>query len=440
MVEMQPIYAERRRRLLQAIEPAVMILPAAPLAIRNNDVEHEYRQDSDVFYLTGFDEPECVVVLRSGAPEPFVLFVRPRDPEREVWDGARAGVDGALKDYGANVAHPIGELADKLPDLIQNTQRLYYRFGRNRSFDEIVLGALERVRGRAKQGTWAPSEIVDPAAVLHEMRLFKSKEELDLMRRAVEITRDAHVEAMQKTRPGMYEFEVEALLRASFRKHGAERTAYQPIVGSGPNATVLHYRKNDRQMRDGDLLLIDAGCEYGYYASDVTRTFPVGGRWGSAQREIYEIVLEAQLASIAAVRPGATLDDVHRASVKVIAAGLIRLGLLSGSLDHVIEEQTYKTYYMHRTSHYIGMDVHDVGSYFEPASPFQPGTPRPLASGMVITVEPGIYIAESAQAPERYRGIGVRIEDDVLVGPEGPVVLSDGIPKQPEDVERACAG
>jgi Xaa-Pro aminopeptidase len=437
---MQPIHAERRRRLLAAIEPAVMILPAAPLAIRNNDVEHEYRQDSDVFYLTGFDEPESVVLLRGGAQDPFVMFVRPRDPEREVWDGARAGVDGAVQSFGATAAHPIGELAEKLPDLIQNTERLYYRFGQRREFDEIVLHALERVRGRAKTGVWAPSEIVDPATVLHEMRLLKSKEELDLMRRAVEITRDAHVEAMHQTRPGMYEFEVEAVLRAAFRKHGAERTAYQPIVGSGPNATVLHYRRNDRQMKDGDLLLIDAGCEYGYYASDVTRTFPVGGRFTPAQREIYDIVLEAQHASIAAVRPGATLDDVHRASVKVIAAGLLRLGLISGSLEQVLEEQRYKTYYMHRTSHYLGMDVHDVGRYFDPAAPFSPGKPRALASGMVITVEPGIYIAENAEAPERYRGIGVRIEDDVLVGPEGPIVLSDGIPKQPEDVERACAG
>lgn len=417
-----------------------MILPAAPLAIRNNDVEHEYRQDSDVYYLTGFDEPESVLVLRGGAPEPFVMFVRPRDPEREVWDGARAGVDGARSEYGADVAHPIGELAEKLPDLIQNTERIYYRFGKSRAFDEILLSALERVRGRAKTGAWAPNEIIDPGVVLHEMRLLKSKEELDLMRRAAEITREAHVDAMQRTRPGMYEYEIEALLRAAFRRHGAERTAYQPIVGSGPNATVLHYRKNDRQMQDGDLLLIDAGCEFGYYASDVTRTFPVGGRFSPAQREIYEIVLEAQHQSIAAVRPGATLDDVHRASVKVIAEGLLRLGLVSGTLEQVLEEQRYKAFYMHRTSHYLGMDVHDVGSYFDRSTPFAPGKPRPLASGMVITVEPGIYIAENAEAPQRYRGIGVRIEDDVLVGPEGPIVLSDGIPKAPDDVERACAG
>src|SRR5690606_25927877 len=241
--------------------------------IRNNDVEHEYRQDSDVYYLSGFDEPESALVLRAGAQQPFTMFVRPRDPEREVWDGARAGVEGATQSYGADAAHPIAEFAAKLPDLLATTQRLYYRLGRDRAFDEIVLSALDKLRGRAKLGVWWPTEIVDPAVVLHEMRVLKAKEELDNMRRAADISREAHVEAMAAARPGMYEYEIEAVLRAAFRRHGAERTAYQPIVGSGPNATVLHYRKNDRQMRDGDLLLIDAGCEYGYYASDITRTF-----------------------------------------------------------------------------------------------------------------------------------------------------------------------
>ena len=439
MGSMQEQYAERRRRLLEAIQPAVMIVPSAPLCLRNNDVEHEYRQDSDLYYLTGFDEPDSVAVLRAGAKDPFVLFVRPRDPEREVWDGARAGVEGAVASFGADAAHTVSELAQKLPDLLQNTQRLYYRLGQNRVFDQVVLEALDRVRGRAKQGASWPTEIVDPATVVHEMRLIKAKEELDLMRRAVEITREAHLAAMAAAKPGMYEYEVEAVLRSVFRRRGSERVASAPIVGSGPNATVLHYRRNDRQMRDGDLLLIDAGCEYGYYASDVTRTFPVNGRFTKPQREIYEIVLEAQLASIAAVKPGATLEDVHKASVRVIAEGLIRLGLVAGSLDKVIEEQLFKPYYMHRTSHYIGMDVHDVGRYFEPGDPYEVGKPRPLASGMVITVEPGIYIAENAEVPAAYRGIGVRIEDDVLVGPEGPAVLSEGIAKQPDDVERACA-
>jgi Xaa-Pro aminopeptidase len=440
MSDPHALYVERRRRLLQAITPGVMIVPAAALAIRNNDVEHEYRQDSDAFYLTGFDEPESVVVLRGGAKEPFVMFVRPRDPEREVWDGARAGVDGAVRALGADLAHPIEELAEKLPDLLQNTQRLYYRLGRDSRFDAIVLRALDRVRSRAKQGVLWPTEIVDPATVLHEMRLIKSSEELELMRRAVEITSEAHVEAMARARPDLYEYEVEAVLRAVFRRHGSERVAYQPIVGSGPNATVLHYRRNDRRMCDGDLLLIDAGCEYGYYASDVTRTFPVNGRWTKPQREIYETVLRAQEASIAATKPGATLEEIHRASVREISQGLISLGLLSGSLDQVLEQQLYKPYYMHRTSHYIGMDVHDVGSYFQPTAAWENGKPRPLAPGTVITIEPGIYIADNADVPAHYRGIGVRIEDDVLVDAAGPCVLSERIPKLPEDVERACAG
>jgi Xaa-Pro aminopeptidase len=439
MSAMQPPYAERRRRLLEAIEPGVMVVPATALALRNNDVEHEYRQDSDAFYLTGFDEPESVVVLRGGAKEPFVMFVRPRDPEREVWDGARAGVEGAVRDFGADAAYSIDELADKLPDLLQNARRLYYRFGKDPRFDDSVLRALDRVRARAKQGVLWPTEISDPATVLHEMRLIKSSEELDLMRRAIEITREAHLEAMARTRPGLYEYEIEAVLRAVFRRHGSERVAYQPIVGSGPNATVLHYRRNDRRMCDGDLLLIDAGCEYGYYASDVTRTFPVSGRFSKPQREIYEIVLAAQHASIAAVKPGATFDDVHRASLRAISEGLLRLGLVAGSIDQVLEQQLYKPFYMHRTSHYIGMDVHDVGSYYQAATPWENGTPRPLARGMVITVEPGIYVAESADAPEQYRGIGVRIEDDVLVEATGASVLSDRIPKLAEDVERACA-
>lgn len=270
--------------------------------------------------------------------------------------------------------------------------------------------------------------------MLHEMRTIKSKDELALMRRAVEITAEGHTAAMAATRPGMHEFEVEALLRSVFRKHGSERHAYEPIVGSGPNATVLHYHKNDRQMEDGDLLLIDAGSEYGYYASDVTRTFPVNGKFSEPQREIYEIVLAAQLASIERTRPGATLEEVHDASVRVIAEGLLRLDILSGTLDEILEKQSYKPYYMHRTSHWLGMDVHDVGMYFIE------GKARPLAPGMVITVEPGIYInAAATEVPERYRGIGVRIEDDVLVTAEGPSVLSEAIPKTVDDVERACS-
>lgn len=427
-------FEERQKRVLAAIGQGVMILPSAPLAIRNNDVEHEYRQDSDLFYLTGFDEPESTLVMRGGHAEPVVMFVRPRDPEREVWDGQRAGVEGAVRDFGANVAHSSHEIASKLAELLENVSRVYYRIGRDRAFDEIVLGAIDRVRARSKFGVTWPTEIVDPATVVHEMRVIKSKLELDAMRRAVDITKEAHVAAMGMARPGVYEYEVEAVLRAIFRKHGSERPAYGPIVGSGPNATVLHYRRNDRKLGDGDLLLIDAGCEYGYYASDITRTFPVSGRFTKPQREIYEIVLDAQVASIAASKPGATLEEVHDASVKVIAKGLVDRGLIPGPLETALETASYKKFFMHRTSHWLGMDVHDVGRYFDA------GKARPLAAGMVITVEPGIYIADNEPSvPAEYRGIGVRIEDDVLVTPEGAVVLSNAIPKTVEDVERASS-
>jgi len=434
MDTMKPQFAERRQRAFAALGRAALLVPSTPVAIRNNDVEHDYRQDSDLYYLTGFDEPDSVLLLRPERDKKYSLFVRPRDPEREVWDGARAGVDGAVGDFGADEAFPIGELAEKLPVLLENVERLYYRLGRDRRFDDVVLSAIDRVRARAKFGVSWPVEIVDPISILHELRRIKEKDELDLMRKAVEITTEAHVAAMAKAAPGVYEYEVEAVIQNVFRRHGSERPAYGSIVGSGPNATVLHYRRNDRRLEDGDLLLIDAGCEYRYYASDVTRTFPVNGKFSAPQRAIYEIVLQAQLASIEATQPGATLEQIHDASVRVISQGLIDLGLLEGTLDEVIEKQSYKRFYMHRTSHYLGMDVHDVGRYFVD------GKPRPLDTGVVITVEPGIYVAENAEGvPEPYRGIGVRIEDDVLVTPEGHSVLTAAIPKTVDDVERACA-
>jgi Xaa-Pro aminopeptidase len=310
---------------------------------------------------------------------------------------------------------------------------MFYRLGKNRSFDDTLLAALDRVRGRARLGITCPTAIVDAATVVHESRLKKSKLELAAMQRAIDITRDAHVEAMARCAPGMYEYEVEAILRGIFRRFGSERPAYAPIVGSGPNATVLHYHRNDRRMEDGDLLLIDAGCEFDYYAADVTRTFPVSGRFTPAQRSIYQLVLDAQLASIDLTRAGRTFDEVHAASVEVITRGLIELGIVEGPLETAISELRYKPYFMHKTSHYLGMDVHDVGAYFIS------GKPRLLEPGMVITVEPGIYIAHNAAVPEQYRGIGVRIEDDVLVTEGKALVLSDAIPKRVDEVERVCA-
>jgi Xaa-Pro aminopeptidase len=420
---------------MAAVSPsAVAVLPSAPVFVRNNDVEHEYRQDSDFFYMTGFDEPESVLVL-DAQERRTTLFVRPRDRDREVWDGPRAGVDGAKEHFGADAAFVIADLAEKLPDLLQNRRRVHYRIGHDRKFDERFLAAIDRVRARSRSGVFAPTEIIDPGAILHEMRLRKSPGEVDTMLAAARITREAHEGAMARARPGMREYEVEALLIDTFRRHGSERPAYGSIVGSGPNACVLHYRKNDRRIEPGDLLLIDAGCEYGYYASDVTRTFPVGRHFSREQQAIYEIVLEAQLEAIAASRVGTNLDALHARSVEVVTRGLLALGLLDGELEKLIDSGAYKRFFMHRTSHWLGMDVHDVGAYFVA------GKPRPLEPGMVLTVEPGIYIApdEPSVAPE-WRGIGVRIEDDVLVTASEPEVLTAGIPKTVEEVHRACAG
>ncbi len=430
-------FALRRAAFFDAMAAAspsaIAIVPAAPVFVRNNDVEHEYRQDSDFFYLTGLDEPESVALF-DAKDRKTVLFVRPRDPDREVWDGPRTGVDGARALYGADEAFTAAELGEKLAGALQNHRRVYYRLGKNRAFDDRVLGAIDGLRTRQRSGAAAPSEIVDTGDILHEMRLRKSAEEVDTMRAAAKITREAHELAMGRARPGMYEYEVEALLLDTFRRHGSERPAYGSIVGSGPNACVLHYRKNDRRIDAGDLLLIDAGCEYGYYASDVTRTFPVGRDFSREQQAIYELVLEAQLEGIAATQVGATLDEIHRLSVDVITRGLVRIGLLSGEVEKLVEANAYKRFFMHRTSHWLGMDVHDVGAYFDA------GAPRRLEPGMVLTIEPGLYIGpnDTTVAPE-WRGIGVRIEDDVLVGASGPEVLTAGIPKSVDELRAARA-
>jgi Xaa-Pro aminopeptidase len=432
---MQP-FSARRARLLGAVHPGVLVLFSTPTATRNNDVEHEYRQSSDFFYLTGFDEPDSVLVLSSVADkDKFVLFVRPKDPERETWEGRRAGVEGALKDFGADAAYPISELPTRLPELLLGATELHYDIGRHREQDDVLLKALEGARRRGRRGAVYPTRMVDLEVVLHEQRLFKSDEEIEIMRRAARISAEAHVAAMHSAAPGVNECEIDALFRGIFRKNGCERPAYEPIVGSGANATILHYRRNNRVMQDGELLLIDAGCELEYYASDVTRTFPVNGRFSPEQRAIYEIVLRAQERAIDTARAGATLDDVHVASAEVIASGLLELGLLEGPLEQALSEQRYKTYYMHKCSHWLGMDVHDVGAYY------RDGKGRPLEPGMVLTVEPGIYVSEHATGPaEKYRGIGVRIEDDVLVTATGNEVLTARIPRTVDDVERACQG
>ncbi len=412
---------------------AVAVLPSSPVFPRNSDVDHEYRQDSDLFYVTGFDEPQSALVL-GGDNKKATLFVRPRDPEREIWDGPRAGLDGAKAKFGADESYVIAELQEQLPKLLQNKRRLYYRLGRDRAFDDEVLRAIDRTRARARMGLSWPTEIVDPGEILHEMRLFKDEADLAAMTRAAQITKEAHVRAMACTRPGMHEYEVEALLLETFRKHGSERPAYGSIVGSGSNATILHYRANNRTMGDNELLLIDAGCEYGYFASDVTRTFPVSGTFTREQQAIYEIVLESQLEGIRLTRTGGSIEEIHAACVAVITRGLVRLGLLQGEVEKLIETEAYKPFYMHRTSHWLGMDVHDVGRYWID------GKARALAPGMVLTVEPGIYIGRDYdKVPAEWRGIGVRIEDDILVTAGDPLNLTDGIPKTVAEIEKACA-
>jgi Xaa-Pro aminopeptidase len=337
--------------------------------------------------------------------------------------------------YGADVAHPAAELASRLPELLSNLDAVYYPLGRDRGNDDQVLHALEGVRRLARRGVGYPHAVVDPASVLHEHRLTKSAAEIERMERAAEITPVGHRQAMAAVEPGMYEYEAEAVLRGAFRHAGSERHAYPPIVGSGPNATILHYRKNDRQMADGELLLIDAGCEYDYYASDVTRTFPVNGTFSSAQRAVYDVVLAAEQRAIEAVRPGATVEDVHHAALAVLAQGLIDLGVIEEPVDRILSEELYKPWYMHRTSHWLGMDVHDVGAYF------LGGKPRALEPGMALTVEPGLYFGPKDESvPEKLRGIGIRIEDDVLTTEGAPRVLTQAIPKGIDAIEQACRG
>lgn len=430
----QQIFAQRRRQLLAAIGDGLAILPAAPVQIHSHDVGHDYRQDSDFFYLTGFDEPQSVLVLDGRSAEaPMTLFVRSRDPVRERWDGARAGVEGACAQFGADVAYPIDELSERLPELMANRRQVFCRLGQDRSFDDTIFAAVRDVRRRARTGVQAPSEFVDVGESLHAARLIKSSQELAAIAGAGAITRLAHLQAMEVARPGAYEYEVEAELLRVFRRHGAERPAYGSIVASGSNATILHHRRNDRRMEEGDLLLIDAAAELDYYASDVTRTFPISGRFTRAQRALYEVVLKAQTVAIDAVRPGTAFDDVHKAALRVLVAGLVDLGLLEGPVDDAIEKKRYEPFYMHRTSHFLGMDVHDVGHYFED------GRSRPLLPGMVLTVEPGLYIALDADVPEEFRGIGIRIEDDIAVTEDGSRNLTPNIPKDPDELERLLA-
>ncbi|MEA5579931.1 aminopeptidase P N-terminal domain-containing protein [Nodularia harveyana UHCC-0300] len=436
---MQAEYQQRREQLMAKIGNGTAIFCSAPMAVMHNDVEYTYRQDSDFFYLTGFNEPQTVAVLAPHHPEhQFVLFVQPKDREKEVWTGYLCGVDAAKEMYGADAAYPIAELDEKLPQYLEKADRIFYHLGRDRNFNDTILRHYQSLlRTYPRRGT-GPKGIEDPGIILSTMRLVKSEGELNLMRQAANIAVEAHKRAMEVTAPGRYEYEIQAEIEHIFRLRGGMGPAYPSIVASGANACVLHYIENHRQMQDQELLLIDAGCAYGYYNSDITRTFPVGGKFTPEQKTLYEIVLEAQKQAIAQVKPGNTFNSVHDAAVRVITEGLVEICILKGEIDQLIAEAKYKPYYMHRTSHWLGLDVHDVGVY-------QHGEDKPqiLQPGQVLTVEPGLYIVPDTKLAEdqpetdpRWVGIGIRIEDDVLVTPTGHEVLTAGVPKEVADVER----
>jgi Xaa-Pro aminopeptidase len=422
-------YAERRRSLQQRMVSGVAIIPTAPSRIRNRDSDYVYRFDSYFYYLTGFPEPEAVLVIIAGSQGKSILFCRQRNLEREIWDGFRHGPEGAKAAFSIDETHPVEALDELLPKLIADQPLLYYAPGADAVWDARIMGCLNQIRGQARAGIAAPAEIRDVRALLDEMRLFKDDSELATMRRAAGISAAAHERAMRATRPGRSEYEVEAELLYEFRRHGAQYPAYWPIVAGGANACVLHYRDNSARLADGELLLIDAGCELDGYASDLTRTFPIGGKFSRPQRDIYELVLAAQEAAMAAVRAGSRWDEPHQAAVKILARGLVDLGLCTGTPDKVVETEDYKRFYMHRTGHWLGLDVHDPGEYKAG------GEWRPLEPGMTLTVEPGCYIRPAENVPRHFWNIGVRIEDDVVVTHSGCEVLTGGAPKTVEDIE-----
>ncbi|HEY9900693.1 MAG TPA: Xaa-Pro aminopeptidase [Pantanalinema sp.] len=426
------MYQRRREAVMKAMGHGVAILPSAPITVRTADLDHEYRQDSDFFYLTGFKEPESVLVLAPDHPEhKVILFVRARDKERETWDGRRAGTEGALADYGVDAAYTIDQFDKVIETYLDNQEHLHFQLGKNKAWDERILALLKRYKARARSGVSGPSTLHDPTEILHELRLFKSVAEIDLMRKSASIAAEAHTRAMTATRSGMHEYEIQAEIEYVFKRRGAMGPAYGSIVGGGANGCILHYVENDAVLKDGDLLLIDAGAEYGFYASDITRTFPVSGRFSPAQQEVYEVVLEAQLAAIDAIRPGVSFQAVHDAAVRVLTAGLVKLGILSGEVEALVAAEAYKPFYMHKTSHWLGIDTHDVGAYKVN------GEWRTLAPGMVLTVEPGLYLSAGHEGVDpRYADIGIRIEDDVLVTPDGHEVLTHQVPKAVEEIER----
>lgn len=431
----QTEHTTRRKRLMQMMgKGSIAIIPAAPVTIRNRDVEHRYRPDSDFYYLTGFAEPEAVaVIIPKRKHGEYILFCRERDPAMETWVGPRAGLDGAREFYGADDAFPITDIAEILPGLLENRDRVFYTMGCNPTFDQQIISWVNQIRDKARSGVSTPNEFVALDHLLHDMRLFKSRHEVSVMRKASKIAARAHIRAMQKCKPGMSENEIEAEILHYFRVNNCTE-AYPSIVGGGANSCILHYIDNREPLNDGDLLLIDAGAEKDYYASDITRTFPVNGKYSKEQRAIYNLVLQAQEAAIKQVKTGNHWNDPHNAAVKVITRGLVKLGILKGDVRKLIKDHAYRRFYMHRTGHWIGMDVHDVGDY-------KVGDEwRVLEPGMVLTIEPGIYIpAGSKKVAKKWWNIGIRIEDDVLVTKNGPDVLTKDVPKKAAEIEAIMA-
>ncbi len=427
-------FAARRSRFLQGLGPDAALLVAPPHHHRNADTEYRYRQSSDLVYLTGWEDPEVVALFRPLSDQPFVLFVQPKDPEREVWTGIREGVVGAKERYGADAAYPIHELASRLPALLMGYGTLHYRPGEDLVMDRSVFGAIRGMaKPAARNGGEIPWRFVDPGRLVGELRLRKEPAELALLREAARISCDAHIRAMATGRPGVAEYEVEAVVDGHFRRQGGNGPGYTTIVGGGKNACILHYVTNRERLRDGDLCLVDAGCEVNYYTADITRTWPVGGRFSGAQRQLYEVVLAAQIDAIDAARVGRPYREMHDVAVRRLTEGMVRLGILQGDVAENIHNESFKRYYMHGTGHWLGLDVHDAGVYWHGFKS------RTLEAGMVLTVEPGLYIPpDDTLAPEAFRGIGIRIEDDIHVTADGPENLTAACPKHVGDVEAAC--
>ena len=428
------IFSRRRRDIMALMGDGVAVMPTAPVSRRNNDVDYPFRPDSDFQYLSGFPEPESVLVLVPGRTHgEYILFCRERDAEKETWHGRRAGLEGAIESFGADDAFPIEDIDDILPGLLENRPKIFSCMGRYSEFDNQLLQWFNEVKSKKRAGVNAPGELVDISHLLHEFRLIKSNHEISIMKRAARVSADAHCRAMRACRPGMMEYQIEAELEYEFLKGGAHSSAYPSIVAGGANSCILHYTENRDKLIDGDLLLIDAGAEIDCYAADITRTLPVNGTYSAEQRAVYDIVLDAQAAAITEVKSGHHWNQPHEAAVKRLAQGMIDLGLLEGGIEDVIENKRYQRFYMHRTGHWLGMDVHDVGDY-------RLGDQwRLLEPGMVLTVEPGLYIPAADDVDQRWHNIGIRIEDDVLVTRKNAQVLSGGVPKQPAEVEALMA-